>query len=176
MPFGVCRLKIPHELVQHGLSRRMLPQRRVPKPKPTPQGFALHPELGGDTGDAYAESVQSGRPKVRCSRREQIRSHAIDRTTRCCAKPIGESLDGISEIAEQMPPISSLNRARRTLPNALVINAGSIAGDNFDTWVNAEPSRVGCSIAVRQELARRTRENPQFGDKAIVAPIITAAS
>lgn len=51
-----------------------------------------------------------------------------------------------------MPPISNLNRARRTLPNAVGVNAGSIASDNLDTWMIAQPSRHRCGIAVRQEI------------------------
>ena len=78
-----------------------------------------------------------------------MRSHAIGRATRCCAKPIGESLDGISEFAEQVPAISDLNNARRTLTNAVGINAGSIARDNLHTWVIAQPSGHGFGVAVR---------------------------
>ncbi len=54
-------LQKPDEWVQHGLARRMLPQRRLPELKPTPDGFALRPELGSDAGDAHAKGVQSRR-------------------------------------------------------------------------------------------------------------------
>lgn len=81
-----------------------------------------------------------------------MRSHAIGRATRCCAKPIGESLDRISEIAEQVPTISDLNNARRALANAVGINAGSITRDNLDTRVIAQPSGHRRGVAVRQEI------------------------
>ncbi len=81
-----------------------------------------------------------------------MRSHTLGRSTRCCAKPIGESLDGISEITEQVPAISDLNNARRALTNAVGINTGSITCDNLDTWVIAQPSGHRCGVAVRQEI------------------------
>ena len=62
-----------------------------------------------------------------------MRSHTIGRVTCCCAKPVGESLNGISKIAEQVPSIGNLYDARRTLTDVVGINAGSIARDNFDT-------------------------------------------
>jgi hypothetical protein len=81
-----------------------------------------------------------------------MHSHAIGRATRCCAEPVGKSLHGISEIAKQMPPISNLDHARRTLTNAVRINAGAVAGDNLDTWVIAQPSGHRCGVAVRQQI------------------------
>ena len=81
-----------------------------------------------------------------------MRSHAVGRATRCCAKPIGESPDGISEIAEQVPSISNLDNAWRVLTNAVSVNAGSIARDNLDPRVVAQPSGDCCRVAVQQEI------------------------
>lgn len=81
-----------------------------------------------------------------------MHSDAVDRAASRCAEPIGDSLDGIAEIAEQVPSVGDLDDARRTLTNAVSINAGSIARNDLDARLIAQPSGNRCGVAVWEEI------------------------
>ena len=52
---------------------------------------------------------------------------------------IDDDPNGITEVAQQVPTVSYLNRVWRRLANTVGIGAGAVACDNLDTGVLAKP-------------------------------------
>ena len=61
-------------------------------------------------------------------------------------------VDGVAEVAKQMPPVRHLHGIWRTLPGTIRIGAGPVAGHDLDAGVPLEPSRQGLGLAVRQQV------------------------
>ena len=53
-------------------------------------------------------------------------------TARGGVVPVSQSLDGLSEFAEQMPAIGNLDGTRSTLTDAVGIGAGTVPSDDLD--------------------------------------------
>jgi len=56
---------------------------------------------------------------------------------------IEEPLDRLSHILVEMPAVDYLNSRRSALPRAVSIRAGTIAADQFNTWMLLEPGCQG---------------------------------
>lgn len=65
-----------------------------------------------------------------------------------------ESLQGISEILQEVPPVGNLHGIRRTTSGTVRIGAGSISADNLDARVSLQPSSKGISRAIGQQINR----------------------
>jgi hypothetical protein len=66
--------------------------------------------------------------------------------------PIRKGLDGLPEIAEQVPSISDLDRTWRTLANAISIGAGAVTSDDLDAWTIPQPGSNGGGFTIGQEI------------------------
>ena len=66
--------------------------------------------------------------------------------------PVGEVLDGVAEVAEQMPSIGHLGGVRRALTDSVGICASTIAGDDLDTGTITQPPTDCRCFAVRQQI------------------------
>ena len=60
-------------------------------------------------------------------------------TTNGRTMPVTKSLDGLAKIAEQVPSISDLDSAGRTLAGTVGIRTCTIAGDDLNTWAILQP-------------------------------------
>ena len=65
---------------------------------------------------------------------------------------VGDVLDGVAEIAEQMPSIGHLDGVRRALPDSVGVRAGTITGDDLDTGTIMQPPTDGRCLPVRQQI------------------------
>ena len=65
--------------------------------------------------------------------------------------PVTKGLNGLAQVAEQMPSIGDLDRAWGTLTYAVGIGAGTIAGDDFDAWTITQPGGDGGGLAIGQQ-------------------------
>jgi hypothetical protein len=65
---------------------------------------------------------------------------------------INGALQGIAEVAQQMPPIRDLHRSRRALARSLGVGAATVAGDNLDAGMLAQPGCDGLAAAFGQEI------------------------
>jgi hypothetical protein len=50
---------------------------------------------------------------------------------------IDYGLNGITEVAQQVPTVSNLNRVRRPLADSVGVGAGTVTRDNLNTGVLA---------------------------------------
>ena len=65
---------------------------------------------------------------------------------------LDDSPDGVTQIAQQVPPIGYLDGPWRTLANAVSVCTGAIARHNFDTRVFAKPGRQCLGLSIRQQI------------------------
>lgn len=90
--------------------------------------------------------------------------------------PTGEILDGITEIAEQMPAIRNLHCVGSALTNAIGISASTIAGNDFDAGLTAQPAGDSGSFAVRKQINDLVRfqvyEHGAVAVSALPGPIV----
>ena len=92
----------------------------------------------------------------------------LGRATSCSNMPVTESLDGLPEIAEQVPPIGDLDGAGGTLADTIGISTGTIASDNLNAWAIAQPDGERRCLTIRQKVDDLVRlEVDQHG--AVVA-------
>jgi hypothetical protein len=61
-------------------------------------------------------------------------------------------LNGVAKIAQQMPPITHLNRVRSSLTDAVRVGAGSIAGNNLNPGMLTQPLSEAVSLPIRQQV------------------------
>ena len=66
--------------------------------------------------------------------------------------PVEQPLDGFTHIGKQVPTVSHLDSAGRTLCGAIRIGPGAITANDLDTWVLLQPGRECFSSAIRQEI------------------------
>jgi hypothetical protein len=60
--------------------------------------------------------------------------------------------NGLTEIAQQVPTISGLNRVWRALPHAFRTGTGPVARDHLDARMLAKPCRQRFRLPVRQQV------------------------
>jgi hypothetical protein len=63
--------------------------------------------------------------------------------------PVTKSLDGVSQIAQQVPSIGYLDGARGTLTNAVGVGARSIPSDDLDTGAITQPGGDGGGLTIK---------------------------
>src|SRR3954471_21088319 len=63
-----------------------------------------------------------------------------------------DRLDGVAEVAQQMPPVRDLDSFWRSLPDAISVDAGAVARDDLHPGVPLQPRRKALSPAVGQEV------------------------
>jgi hypothetical protein len=64
-------------------------------------------------------------------------------------------LNGFTKIAQQMPPITHLNRVRCPLTDAVRVGTGTITGDNLNARMLTEPFSEAVSLPIRQQVDHR---------------------
>src|SRR3954471_7825351 len=64
-------------------------------------------------------------------------------------------LNGFTKIAQQMPPITHLNRVRCPLTDAVRVGTGPVAGDNLNARMLTEPFSEAVSLPIRQQVDHR---------------------
>ena len=65
---------------------------------------------------------------------------------------IDDGLNGVTEVAQQVPTVSNLNRVRRPLADTVGIGAGTVARDNLDTGVLAKPRSQCFGLPIGQQV------------------------
>jgi hypothetical protein len=65
---------------------------------------------------------------------------------------VTKCLDGLPQIAQQVPSIGDLDGARSTMTDTVGIGARTIAGDDLDTWAITKPGGDGGGLTIRQEI------------------------
>ena len=73
-------------------------------------------------------------------------------TVGCGSMPVTQGLDSLAEVAEQVPSIGDLDGIRGTLPDAIGVGAGMIAGDDLDARPVPQPGGNGGGLAVGQQI------------------------
>ena len=68
------------------------------------------------------------------------------------AVPIGDGLDRISEVAQQVPSIRNLYGVGSALADAVRVGTGAITCNNFDAGMALQPGRECRCLAVRQQV------------------------
>jgi hypothetical protein len=63
--------------------------------------------------------------------------------------------NGVTQIAQQMPAVSNLNRIRRSLTYAIGIGPSPIARDDLNTRVMSQPLSQAFSLPIRQQVNDR---------------------
>lgn len=66
--------------------------------------------------------------------------------------PVGQRVDGVAQVAQQMPAIRDLDGIRGALARTVGIGAGPIARDHLYTGVLAQPGGQSLGLAVWQEV------------------------
>jgi hypothetical protein len=66
-----------------------------------------------------------------------------------------DSLNRVTKIAQQMPPITHLNRIRCPLTDAVRVGTGPIAGNNLDPGMLTQPLSEAVSLPIRQQVDHR---------------------
>ena len=81
------------------------------------------------------------------------------------AVPLDGCLQGVAEIAEEMPTVRDLDRRGRTAPDPISVSACSIASDHLDPRVPTQPVGDGAGFAVGPACckeAQREKETLDF--------------
>lgn len=76
----------------------------------------------------------------------------LRRPTDRATVPVSKRVDGIAQIAQQMPAVGRLDSIRRALAGAVGIGAGPIARDHLHAGMLAQPGSQGLGLAVRQQV------------------------
>ena len=74
---------------------------------------------------------------------------------RCAWRPRGavrRRRDGVAEVAQQVPAVRDLDRARGAAADAVGVGAGAVAGDDFDARVRLQPPRQRLGPPVGQQV------------------------
>ncbi len=94
------------------------------------------------------------------------------------AVAINGALQSVAETAQQMPPIRDLHRSRRSSAGSLGISTSTVAGDNLDPRMLAQPGRDGFAAAFGQEVddapALQVADDGAVALAAAPSPIIDA--
>jgi hypothetical protein len=89
---------------------------------------------------------------------------------------IDDGSNGITEIAQQVPTVSDLNRVRRPLADTVGVGAGAVARDDLDTGVLAEPGGQRFRLPIRQQvhnlIALQIDQNGSVAMATTPSPII----
>ena len=81
-----------------------------------------------------------------------MRPDVLGGTSGCGSMPVAEGLDGLADVAEQVPSIGDLDGVRGTLADAVGVGTGTIAGDDLDARPVTQPGGDGSSLAIGQEI------------------------
>ena len=65
---------------------------------------------------------------------------------------IGDILDGITKVVQQVPAIRDLNGVGSPLTDTVRIGTGAITRDDFDPGMGAQPGRERRRLTVRQQV------------------------
>jgi hypothetical protein len=68
---------------------------------------------------------------------DEMRSNILGGAAGRGTVPVSEGLHSVTEITQQMPPVSHLDRRRCALANAIRISASAITGDDLNTGMIA---------------------------------------
>lgn len=64
--------------------------------------------------------------------------------------PVSKRVDGVAQVAQQMPAVGHLESIRRALAGAVSIGTGPVARDHLHAGVLAQPGSQDSGLAVRQ--------------------------
>lgn len=111
-------------------------------------------------------------------RRSDLAGEGACGLTNRAAVTIHHALQGLAEVAEQMPAVGGLHGIRCPLPHGIGVGAGAVAGDNLDPFMALEPGGERGRLPVGQEVDDRVAlEIDQDGPVALApapGPVIHA--
>ena len=81
-----------------------------------------------------------------------MRPYMLSSATGGGAVLVGKTLHGITEVAQQMPPVGHLDGIRCALANAVGIGSSTVAGDDLDPGTTAQPPGECRCLAIRQQI------------------------
>jgi hypothetical protein len=64
-------------------------------------------------------------------------------------------LNGLTKVAQQMPPVGDLDSSRCTLSDPVRLGPGPIAGDNLNPGMLTQPLSEAVGLAIRQQVDHR---------------------
>ena len=89
---------------------------------------------------------------------------------------VDDSPNGITEVAQQMPTVSNLNRVRRPLANTVGVGAGTVTCDGLNNGVLAKPRGQSVCLSVGQQvnnpIALQIDQNSSVAMAATPGPVI----
>jgi len=176
---GPPPLQVIAVCIEHAAPLRLAPGWDVSGPQPSLDRSAIGSEAPRDLAEGGARRLQAngllevGAPArvrrwaARC--RGRIRPLDCRRNRRGYASSLLRShlrrdppdggvviardrLDGVTEVAQQMPPVRDLDRVGRSLPDAIGVDAGAVARDDLHPRVLLQPRRQAFSSAVGQQV------------------------
>jgi hypothetical protein len=68
---------------------------------------------------------------------------------------VNDGANGLTQVAQQVPSVSDLNRIRCPLTRAVRVSSGAIAGNDLNTRMMARPVSQAFSPAIRQKIDNR---------------------
>ena len=92
------------------------------------------------------------RPRQGLHRRGGFLRHGTCSLTDGTAVTIHPALQGLPEVAQQVPMIRNLHGIRCPLPHSVGIGAGAVTGDNLDPTVAPQPGRERVYLPVGQQV------------------------
>lgn len=176
-PLGPAALQVVAVGVEHATAPRFLPGRHDTGAKPMSQCLAIGTELAGDRAQRGSRCVQACSlveptlpplacrdTSAPCSARMGSRSHRWsaghprllhylqgDPAHRRMVA-LNRGMNGVAEVAQQVPPVGDLYRIGRTLPDAVGVDAGPVAGDHRHAGIGLQPRRQALGAAVGQQV------------------------
>ena len=92
------------------------------------------------------------------------------------AVAVHPALQGLAQVAKEVPAVGDLHGIRCTLPDGVSIGAGAVASDDLDPAVTPQPSRERAGLAVGQKIddpiALQVDQNGSVGLAAPPGPVI----
>jgi hypothetical protein len=88
----------------------------------------------------------------------------------------GDPVDGVREVAEQVPAIGDLDRVRCPDAGALGVTAGAVSADDLRAGMSAQPVGEGVRKSIREQVHRLAGVHvDQHGAVGMAAPLTQAA-
>lgn len=125
--------------------------------------------LAAPPGRGWFDPVRYGYGHVRGHRRRFFRDVSVHAPNIGVAAA-SNSLNGLAQIAQQMPPVTHLNRIWRPLTDAARVGTGTIAGDNLDPGMLTQPPSGAVSLSIRQQVDHRVAFQIDKNGSTPVAP------
>src|SRR5690349_8320072 len=83
---------------------------------------------------------------------QQLGANVVGGASGGCAMLIGNGLDGITQVAQQVPAVGDLHGVGSPLTDTVRAGTRAITRDDFDTRMSAQPGRECRRLTIRQQV------------------------